>query len=61
MTSISTIIRKMGRACSTHWGDREIRSEFWSIKLKITVHLEDLGVDGKIILQLNLKKQGGTV
>jgi len=41
---------EMAGACSTHGN--------WSENLKGKDHSEDLGVDGKIILQWNLGKQG---
>ena len=38
------------------WGRREIRTEFWWWSLKKRDHLEDLVVDGRIILKYIFKK-----
>jgi hypothetical protein len=37
----------------------EMRSLFWMEDLKGQDHLEDLGMDGRIISEWILKKQGG--
>jgi len=42
----------MGRACSTHWTGEKC----WSENLKERDHLEDLGVDGRAILEFILEK-----
>jgi hypothetical protein len=47
----------MGRACIMHGRDEKIHTKFWLEKLKGKDHLEDLGIDGKIILELILGKQ----
>jgi hypothetical protein len=33
------------------WGRRGIHAEVWWQNLKVQVHLEDLGVDGRVILK----------
>jgi hypothetical protein len=40
----------MGGACGTHGRD-EVHTKFWSENLKGRDHLEDLGIDGKMILE----------
>jgi len=40
----------MDGACSTFRGREEVRTVFWWWNLKGTDHLENLGVDGRIIL-----------
>jgi hypothetical protein len=51
---------EMSQACSTH-GSNEMYTEFWSGNLKGRDHMEDLGVDGRIIIEWVLKKLGGNV
>jgi hypothetical protein len=46
----------MGQACSTNGKIREMRTSFGQKKLKGRHHSEDLGVDGRIILQWILEK-----
>jgi hypothetical protein len=36
-----------------------VRTKFWQKNLKGKYHSEDLGVDGKIILEQILEKEGG--
>jgi hypothetical protein len=42
---------EMGGACSIYGGRRELQEEFWSEDLRERKHLEDTGVDGRIILK----------
>jgi hypothetical protein len=51
----------MGEACSTHWTDGKCVKYFGHKNLKGRDHSEDLGVDGRIILELILGKQGGNL
>jgi len=46
----------MGGTCGTYWG-REMHAEFWYQNLKKKNYLEDLGVDGTVILKSILMKQ----
>jgi hypothetical protein len=41
------------------WGRREIHIEFWLGNLKERDYLDDLEVDGNVILKLILKKEYG--
>jgi hypothetical protein len=41
------------------WGTGEVRTEFWSGNLRERDYLEDLGVDGRVILKLIIKKWDG--
>ena len=45
----------MGSSCST-CGGREMTSSFWWRKVSERDYLEDLGIDGTIILKCILKK-----
>jgi hypothetical protein len=49
---------QVGWARSTH-GRREIRTKLFSENLEIRDHSEDLGVDGKMLLEWILGKYGG--
>jgi hypothetical protein len=40
---------KMGGACGTCGEENKFDTRFWSGKLKERSHLEDLGVDGRIM------------
>jgi hypothetical protein len=44
----------MGGACST-WGRGEVQKGFWWGDVREEVHLEDVGIDGRIILKWILK------
>jgi hypothetical protein len=46
----------MGGACSTYGRGEKFITTFWSEILKGRNYLEDLGVDGKIILKRILEK-----
>jgi hypothetical protein len=45
----------MDRACSMH-GRSKMHTKFWSGNLKERYHLEDMGIDGKIISKRILRK-----
>jgi hypothetical protein len=52
---------EMGEACCTHREEkreerRERCTEFWPQNLKERDHLDDLGVEGKVVLKLILQK-----
>jgi len=47
---------EMGEACSTHGSDVKYLKKFWLENLKERDHAEDLGVDGRIILDWILGK-----
>jgi hypothetical protein len=49
----------MGGACSPYGGKREIYTGFWWRDLREGDHLEDPGIDGRIILKLIFKKWDG--
>ena len=51
----------MGRACSTYGGRGEKYTGFGGENLKERGHLEETGVDGRIILKLILRKWDGDV
>jgi len=51
----------MGGACNTHERFEKWIKKFWSENLKGRNHSEDLGIDGKIILERILWKQIGKV
>jgi hypothetical protein len=40
------------------WGKGEIYIGFWCGKLRVRHHLEDLDVDGRIILKMDLQEVG---
>jgi hypothetical protein len=48
----------MGGSCSTD-GNDDMHTIFWLENLKGRGHLEDLGVDVKVILEWILRKYGG--
>jgi hypothetical protein len=52
---------EMGGACSMHGSVIEMYTKFWLENLKERDHFEDLGIDGKIILEWILGKEGGIV
>jgi hypothetical protein len=41
----------MGRTCGTYWGRGEVHTVLWWGNLREGDHLEDPGVDGRIILK----------
>jgi hypothetical protein len=45
----------MDGACSIH--ERKNHTNFWYIYPKEIGHMEDLGIDGRIIIKLIIKKQ----
>ena len=51
-----TKISVVGVACGTYGGTGEMHAGLWWGYLKERFHLEDLGVDGKIILEWIFKK-----
>jgi len=46
----------MGGACSTYWRE-EAYTAFWRGNLRERFHLEDPGIDGKIILKRIFRKR----
>jgi hypothetical protein len=46
----------LGGACSTYEGKRQVHTEFWWGDLTEDDHLENPGVDGRIILKWIFKK-----
>jgi hypothetical protein len=53
-------IRKneLGMACGTCWGEERCIRGFWCGNLTERDHLEDLGVDGRIIMELFSNRLG---
>jgi hypothetical protein len=49
-------MNEMGSACSTHGRASKYIRRFAAENLEIREHLEDLGVDGRIILKCILKE-----
>ena len=50
----------MGDSCSTHAsGRRDVHIEFWCGNLRVRRHLEDLCVDGRIMLKVIVKQSVG--
>jgi len=43
--------KRMGGSCDTHGGGEEVYTGFWWGHIKDRCHLEDLGIDGMIILK----------
>jgi hypothetical protein len=43
------------------WGRGEVRKGIWWVNLGEKDHLEDLGVDGRVMLECILKKSGRNV
>jgi len=41
------------------WGRRVMNTEFWWTNLKKNGHLEDLGIDRRMILKRTLNRQDG--
>jgi hypothetical protein len=52
---------EMGRICSMHKSEREEHIKFWLRNPKGRDHTENLGIDGRIISECILRKQGGKV
>jgi hypothetical protein len=50
----------MNGTCSTHGRDEKCK-QYFSLNVKRSDHLEDVSVDGTIILELILGKWGGKV
>ena len=50
---------EMSGSCDTYMGGGEVRTWFWWINLRGSDHLEDLGVDGRIILKWIFKNIDG--
>jgi len=49
----------MGGACSTYGGPGEVLTGFWWGNLRERDHMEDLGVDGRVILRWIFRELGG--
>jgi hypothetical protein len=49
----------MGGACSTYGAEGEVHTGFWWGNLKERDHLEDPGVDGRIMLRSFFRKWDG--
>jgi hypothetical protein len=47
---------EMGRECSTYGGEERCIQGFWWGNLRKRDHLEDLGVDGRIVLRWIFRK-----
>ena len=47
---------EMSGACSTRGGREEMHTGFWWENLRERVHLQDLSVDGSIILKLDFRR-----
>jgi hypothetical protein len=47
---------EVGGACNTHGRDEKWIKKLWSVNLNGRDHLEDLGVDRRIILELTFGK-----
>jgi hypothetical protein len=46
----------VGVECGTYVGREDMHAEFWSRNLRERDHLDDLGVDGRIILKCFFRK-----
>jgi len=51
----------MDRACSTCWGEKRYIQGFWWENVKEKDHLEDPGIDGRIILKRIFRKWDGSM
>jgi hypothetical protein len=49
----------MGGECGTLGEGKDTRTGSWVENLKVGNYMDDLGIDGKIIFKLILKKQAG--
>jgi len=52
-------MNEIGGACSTYEGPGEVHTEFWWGNLREKGHLEDPGVNGRIILRWIFRKLNG--
>ena len=57
LSNVTTTENVMGSVCGMYGGRRRVYT-FWFGNLREADHLEDLGVDGRIILKLILKSFG---
>jgi len=58
-TNAKTFLEEKGEVCCRYVEESEVPTWFWCGNLKARSHLNDLGVNGKILLQFILKKSFG--